>query len=69
MFRWFESRLDPYPVDLPRMPPKGLWRFILHFSRGAWGYMLAMSACSALIFSPSSAMPMARAVPTRRGRK
>ncbi|HWL55244.1 MAG TPA: ABC transporter ATP-binding protein [Paracoccus sp. (in: a-proteobacteria)] len=49
MFRWFESRLDPYPVDLPRMPPKGLWRFILHFSRGAWGYMLAMSACSALI--------------------
>ena len=49
MFSWFESRLDPYPADPPRMPPKGLWRFILHFSRGAWGYMLAMSACSALI--------------------
>ncbi|WP_134680190.1 ABC transporter ATP-binding protein [Paracoccus ravus] len=49
MFSWFENRLDPYPADAPRMPPEGLWRFILHFSRGAWGYMLAMSACSALI--------------------
>ncbi|MTH77728.1 ABC transporter ATP-binding protein [Paracoccus aestuariivivens] len=49
MFSWFESRLDPYPADQPQMPPKGLWRFILHFSRGAWGFMLAMSACSAMI--------------------
>ncbi|WP_347267457.1 ABC transporter ATP-binding protein [Paracoccus sp. (in: a-proteobacteria)] len=49
MFSWFERRLDPYPADLPRMPPRGLWRFILHFSRGAEVYMLAMAACSALI--------------------
>ena len=49
MFRWFEQRLDPYPADPPQMPPSGLWRFILHFSQGAKGYMLAMAACSALI--------------------
>ncbi|UXU76054.1 MULTISPECIES: ABC transporter ATP-binding protein [unclassified Paracoccus (in: a-proteobacteria)] len=49
MFTWFERRLDPYPVEAPRMPPQGLWRFILHFSAGAKGYMLAMAACSALI--------------------
>ncbi|RCW88091.1 ABC transporter ATP-binding protein [Paracoccus lutimaris] len=49
MFRWFEQRLDPYPADPPQMPPQGLWRFILHFSQGAKGYMLAMAACSALI--------------------
>ncbi|MFC3570607.1 ABC transporter ATP-binding protein [Paracoccus sp. TOH] len=49
MFSWFERRLDPYPADPPRMPPQGLWRFILHFSRGAEGYMLSMAACSALI--------------------
>ena len=49
MFAWFERRLDPYPAEPPRMPPKGLWRFILHFSRGAEGYVLAMAACSALI--------------------
>ena len=49
MFSWFENRLDPYPADPPRMPPRGLWRFILHFSRGAQGYMLGMAGCSALI--------------------
>ncbi|SIR26599.1 ATP-binding cassette, subfamily B, multidrug efflux pump [Paracoccus thiocyanatus] len=49
MFSWFERRLDPYPADTPRMPPQGLWRFILHFSRGAEGYMLSMAACTALI--------------------
>ena len=49
MFSWFERRLDPYPADPPRMPPRGLWRFILHFSRGAEGYMLGMAGCSALI--------------------
>ncbi|WP_287884745.1 ABC transporter ATP-binding protein [Paracoccus sp. (in: a-proteobacteria)] len=49
MFSWFERRLDPYPADPPRMPPQGLWRFILHFSRGAEGYMLSMAACSAMI--------------------
>ena len=49
MFSWFENRLDPYPADAPRMPPKGLWRFMLHFTQGAWGFMLTMAACSALI--------------------
>ena len=49
MFGWFERRLDPYPSEAPRMPPRGLWRFILHFTRGAWGFMLGMAACSALI--------------------
>ena len=49
MFRWFEQRLDPYPADPPQMPPQGLWRFILHFSQGAKGYMLAMAGCSAMI--------------------
>ncbi|WP_374427944.1 ABC transporter ATP-binding protein [Paracoccus sp. (in: a-proteobacteria)] len=49
MFRWFEQRLDPYPADPPAMPPQGLLRFILHFSRGAKGYMLVMAACAALI--------------------
>ncbi|MFT4012389.1 MAG: ABC transporter ATP-binding protein [Paracoccus sp. (in: a-proteobacteria)] len=49
MFSWFERRLDPYPGEAPQMPPRGLWRFMLHFTRGAWGYMLAMAASSALI--------------------
>jgi ATP-binding cassette subfamily B multidrug efflux pump len=49
MFAWFERRLDPYPAEAPQMPPRGLWRFIVHFTRGAWGFMLGMAACSALI--------------------
>lgn len=49
MFRWFENRLDPYPADAPNMPPPGFWGFMLHFTRGAWGFMAAMAVASALI--------------------
>lgn len=49
MFRWFESRLDPYPDDPPQMAPRGMWRFILHYSRSALPWMAVMSACSAAI--------------------
>ena len=49
MFAWFEKRLDPYPSEAPKMPPGGFVSFMLHFTRGAWGYMLSMAACSALI--------------------
>ncbi len=49
MFSWFEQRLDPYPADAPSMPPRGLWRFILHYARGAKTYMLAMALCAALV--------------------
>ncbi|MDO5527948.1 MAG: ABC transporter ATP-binding protein [Paracoccus sp. (in: a-proteobacteria)] len=44
MFRWFETRLAPYPADPPAMPPRGLIPFILHYSRGAalWLALLAV---------------------------
>ena len=47
MFRWFERRLDPYPAAEPVLPPRGLIRFCLHFSRGAWPWLLLMGAASA----------------------
>ena len=40
MFRWFEQRLDPYPTDPPQMPPRGLVRFVLHYSRGAMPWLV-----------------------------
>ncbi len=49
MFRWFERRLDPYPSEAPQMAPRGMWRFILHYSRAALPWMVVMSACSAAI--------------------
>ena len=52
MFAWFERRIDPYPADPPAMPPRSLWRFVLHYSRGAlpWLVLLALgSAAIALI--------------------
>ncbi|MFV0299484.1 MAG: ABC transporter transmembrane domain-containing protein, partial [Paracoccus sp. (in: a-proteobacteria)] len=49
MFRWFESRLDPYPQDLPQMPPRGFWGFLLHYSRGAILWLILLAVSSGLI--------------------
>ncbi|MBU1307283.1 MAG: ABC transporter ATP-binding protein/permease [Alphaproteobacteria bacterium] len=46
MLRWFERRLDPYPLGDPAEPPKGLLAFCLHYSHGAkkWLAMMALLA-------------------------
>jgi len=41
MFRWFESRLNPFPVAEPVEPPKTLIAFCLHYTRGSWPYIAA----------------------------
>lgn len=33
MFRFFETRIDTFPTTTPTTPPRGLLRFVLHFSR------------------------------------
>ncbi|RVD59789.1 ABC transporter ATP-binding protein [Mesorhizobium sp. M2D.F.Ca.ET.185.01.1.1] len=40
MFRWFEQRLDPFPAEEPVEPPKTLIAFCVHYTRGAWPYIL-----------------------------
>ena len=40
MFRKFESLLDPFPPQEPTEPPKTLVAFCLHYTRGAWPYIL-----------------------------
>ncbi|MRX52246.1 ATP-binding cassette domain-containing protein [Paracoccus sp. S-4012] len=47
MFRWFETRLDPYPAAEPSTPPRGLVAFCLHYSRGAWPWLILMGVTSA----------------------
>ncbi|OWL91309.1 ABC transporter ATP-binding protein [Halopseudomonas aestusnigri] len=49
MFRWFEKRLDPYPTEELSEPPRRLLPFCLHFTRGAWPYIILASLLMACI--------------------
>ncbi|WP_265501859.1 ABC transporter ATP-binding protein [Paracoccus beibuensis] len=49
MFAWFERRIDPYPHRAPAMPPRSLWRFVLHYSRGALPWLVALAIGSGAI--------------------
>ena len=43
LFGWFERRLDPYPMQDPELPPRSLLGFCLHYSRGAWPWLILMA--------------------------
>jgi hypothetical protein len=43
LFSWFERKLDPFPAAEPVEPPKTLVAFCLHYTRGAWPYILRHS--------------------------
>ncbi|AUZ55501.1 multidrug ABC transporter ATP-binding protein [Stenotrophomonas acidaminiphila] len=47
MFRWFESRLDPFPSDPPAQPPRGLYAFCRHYTRGAEKWLVLMALTTA----------------------
>jgi len=49
MFRWFESRLDPFPAEEPTEPPRTLLAFCLHYTRGSWPYLVPSAILMALI--------------------
>ena len=49
MFRWFESRLDPFPPQEPVEPPRTLLAFCLHYTRGAWPYIAVSALLTSLI--------------------
>ncbi|QTF90893.1 ABC transporter ATP-binding protein [Halomonas sp. BM-2019] len=49
MFRYFENLVNPYPADSGGTPPKGLFAFILHFSRPVLPLLVAMSLLTALV--------------------
>lgn len=40
MFQWFEQRLQPFPNEEPQEPPRTFFAFCLHFTKGAWPYVL-----------------------------
>lgn len=49
LFRYFEQLVDPYPSGEPGTPPRGLFAFILHFSRPVLPLLIVMSLLTALV--------------------
>ena len=49
MFRWFESRLQPFPPEEPVEPPRTLVGFCLFYTRGAWPLILVTAALMSAI--------------------
>src|SRR5690606_5132969 len=47
MYRWFESRLDPFPQDPPAQPPSSLYAFCRHYTRGTEKWLLLMALTTA----------------------
>ena len=42
MFRWFETRIDPFAGGGDVRPPAGLWAFYWHFVRQCWPAFVAL---------------------------
>ncbi|MCE3251638.1 MAG: multidrug transporter ATP-binding protein [Cellvibrio sp.] len=49
MFRFFESLIKPFPPQDPTEPPKTLYSFCRHYSRGAELFLLGMAVFTGLI--------------------
>lgn len=49
MFKWFESRLDPFPSEEPEEPPRTLVAFCLHYTKGSWPYLVPSAILMAMI--------------------
>lgn len=43
MFKFFESLINPFPVQEPEQPPKNLWAFCRHYTRGTEIYLIIMA--------------------------
>ena len=49
MFRYFESRIDPYPSQEPTTPPKGLLAFCWRYTRPVAGWLVLMAGLTAFV--------------------
>lgn len=49
MFGWFEQRLNPFPSEVPDVPPRGLVAFCWHYTKPAAPWLIAMSILTMLI--------------------
>lgn len=49
MFKFFESRIDPFPDEQPIQPPNTLVAFCRHYTQGLEKYLLLMSVLTATL--------------------
>ena len=49
MLRWFEKRLDPYPAAPPAQPPRSLYAFCRHYTRGTEPWLALMAVLTTAI--------------------
>lgn len=49
MFRFFETRIDPFPADEPAAPPKSLLGFVAHYTRPVWPWLITLSVLTAIL--------------------
>ncbi|MDC9720097.1 MAG: ABC transporter ATP-binding protein [Gammaproteobacteria bacterium] len=46
MLKFFENLVDPYPPAEPTQPPRGVWRFCMHYCGDMKGYLLLLALTS-----------------------
>lgn len=49
MFGFFERLIDPYPPEHPAEPPKGLYRFCRHYTRGIEPHLVLLAILTTLL--------------------
>ncbi|MBO9717253.1 MAG: ABC transporter ATP-binding protein [Pseudoxanthomonas sp.] len=49
MLRWFENRLDPYPAAPTTQPPRSLYAFCRHYTRGTEPWLALMAVLTSAI--------------------
>jgi len=49
MFRYFENLLPPFPPEEPVEPPKTLIGFCLHYTKGAWPFIIMQTILMAIL--------------------
>ncbi|MGK0499406.1 MAG: ATP-binding cassette subfamily B protein/ATP-binding cassette subfamily B multidrug efflux pump [Oceanicoccus sp.] len=49
MFKYFENLIDPFPPAPPIQPPRGVYAFCRHYTRGIERYLLIMAALTAVL--------------------
>lgn len=49
MYSFFEKIINPYPPQEPATPPKGIWSFCRHYSKGMFMPLAAMTVLTALV--------------------